>query len=212
MGKVSTPLSYRIFRNRSYERTCEQMRSFTLSRNNDTQDEVWFLDHLPVFTIGKLGKLGNLLSHTRIPVVHSDRGGDITYHGPGQLVVYLLLDLARRNLGVRQLVSIIEDTMICLLRSYGVPASTKEKVPGVFVGQKKIGFLGLRVRRGNTYHGFSLNIDMDLSPFKMINPCGYEGLEVTDLKALGKNTEMKVVVDDIKLILNEKLSNLGLSS
>ena len=212
MGKKPPTLLYRIFRNRPYEQTCEKMRMFTLSRNNDTQDEVWFLDHLPVFTIGKLGKLGNLLSHTRIPVVHSDRGGDITYHGPGQLVVYLLLDLARRNLGVRQLVSLIEDTMISLLSSYGVRASTMEKVPGVFVGRKKIGFLGLRVRSGKTYHGFSLNIDMDLAPFKIINPCGHEGLEVTDLKALGKNTEMKVVVDDIKSILNEKLSNLGLSS
>ncbi len=209
MNKVSPSLFYRNFHNRSYEKTCEQMRNFTLTRNNDTQDEVWFLDHLPVFTIGKLGKLDNLLAHTKIPVVHSDRGGDITYHGPGQLVVYLLLDLARRNLGIRQLVSLIEDTLICLLSSYGVCASTMEQVPGVFVGRKKIGFLGLRVRRGKTYHGFSLNIDMDLSPFKIINPCGYKGLEVTDLKSLGKNTEMKVVLNDIKSILNLKLGKLG---
>ena len=206
MKKINPSLFYRIFRNKPYEKTCDQMRSFTLNRNNDTQDEVWFLEHLPVFTIGKLGKLDNLLSHTQIPLVYSDRGGDITYHGPGQLVVYLLLDLARRNLGVRQLVSLIEDTLICLLSSYGVRASTMEKAPGVFVGQKKIGFLGLRVRKGKTYHGFSLNIDMDLSPFKIINPCGHESLEVTDLKALGKNTEMKAVVDDIKEILNSKLN------
>ena len=143
MGKMPLTPFYRIFRNRPYEQTCEKMRSFTLSRNNDTQDEVWFLDHLPVFTIGKLGKPHNLLSRTQIPLVQSDRGGDITYHGPGQLVVYLLLDLARRNLGVRQLVSLIEDTLISLLSSYGVRASTKEQVPGVFVGRKKIGFLGL---------------------------------------------------------------------
>ena len=209
MKKVPPSLSYRIFHNRPYEKTCEQMRKFTLSRNNDTQDEVWFLDHLPVYTIGKLGKLDNLLGHTQIPVVHSDRGGDITYHGPGQLVVYLLLDLARRNLGIRQLISLIEDTLICLLSSYGVRASTMEQAPGVFVGRKKIGFLGLRVRGGKTYHGFSLNIDMDLAPFKIINPCGYQGLEVTDLKSLGKNTEMKVVLDDIKAILESKLGKIG---
>ena len=212
MGKKPPNLFYRVFRNRPYEQTCEKMRAFTLSRNNDTQDEIWFLDHLPVFTIGKLGKPHNLLSRTQIPLVQSDRGGDITYHGPGQLVVYLLLDLARRNLGVRQLVSLIEDTLISLLNSYGVRASTIEQVPGVFVGRKKIGFLGLRVRKGKSFHGFSLNIDMDLAPFKIINPCGYEGLEVTDLKALGKNTEMKVVVDDIKSILDSKLRNMGRSA
>ena len=212
MGEMPSTLCYRIFRNRPYEKTCEHMRSFTLSRNNDTQDEVWFLDHLPVFTIGKLGKPHNLLSRTQIPLVQSDRGGDITYHGPGQLVVYLLLDLVRRKLGVRQLVSLIEDTLICLLGSYGVRASTMKQVPGVFVGRKKIGFLGLRVRSGKTYHGFSLNIDMDLAPFKIINPCGHEGLEVTDLKALGKNTEMKVVVDDIKAILDLKLKKIGESA
>ena len=206
--KATTSVRYRIFRHRPYEKTCEQMRNFTLSRNSETKDEVWFLDHLPVFTIGKLGKLDNLLSETKIPVAQSDRGGDVTYHGPGQLVVYLLLDLARRNLGVRQLVSLIEDTLICLLSSYGISASTIEQVPGVFVGKKKIGFLGLRIRSGKTYHGFSLNIDMDLTPFRIINPCGYEGLEVTDLKELGKNTEMKNVVNDIKAILDLKLSKL----
>ncbi|MEC8299544.1 MAG: lipoyl(octanoyl) transferase LipB [Pseudomonadota bacterium] len=206
--KATTSVRYRIFRHRPYEKTCEQMRNFTLSRNSETKDEVWFLDHLPVFTIGKLGKLDNLLSETKIPVAQSDRGGDVTYHGPGQLVVYLLLDLARRNLGVRQLVSLIEDTLICLLSSYGISASTIEQVPGVFVGRKKIGFLGLRIRSGKTYHGFSLNIDMDLTPFRIINPCGYEGLEVTDLKELGKNTEMKNVVNDIKAILDLKLSKL----
>ena len=207
--KATTSVRYRIFRHRPYEKTCEQMRNFTLSRNSETKDEVWFLDHLPVFTIGKLGKLDNLLSETKIPVAQSDRGGDVTYHGPGQLVVYLLLDLARRNLGVRQLVSLIEDTLICLLSSYGISASTIEQVPGVFVGRKKIGFLGLRIRSGKTYHGFSLNIDMDLTPFRIINPCGYEGLEVTDLKELGKNTEMKNVVNDIKAILDLKLSKLA---
>ena len=209
MKKDTPSLLYRIFRNRPYEKTCEQMRNFTLSRDNDTEDEIWFLDHLPVFTIGKLGKLDNLLSHTEIPVVHSDRGGDVTYHGPGQLVVYLLLDLVRRKLGVRQLVSLIEDTLICLLRSYGIRASTMEQAPGVFVGRKKIGFLGLRIRGGKTYHGFSLNLDMDLSPFMIINPCGHRGLEVTDLKALGKNTEIESVVDDIKTILDMKLSNIA---
>ena len=209
MKKDTPSLLYRIFRNRPYEKTCEQMRNFTLSRDNDTEDEVWFLDHLPVFTIGKLGKLDNLLSHSEIPVVHSDRGGDVTYHGPGQLVVYLLLDLVRRKLGVRQLVSLIEDTLICLLRSYGIRASTMEQAPGVFVGRKKIGFLGLRIRGGKTYHGFSLNLDMDLSPFMIINPCGHRGLEVTDLKALGKNTEIESVVDDIKTILDMKLSNIA---
>ena len=209
MGKVTPSVLYRSFRNKPYEKTCEQMRSFTLTRNSDTEDEVWFLDHLPVFSIGKLGNLDNLLSKSRIPVVQSDRGGDITYHGPGQLVVYLMLDLTRRNLGIRQLRSLIEETLICLLGSYGVRASTMSQAPGVFVGPKKIGFLGLRVRKGKTYHGFSLNIDMDLSPFTIINPCGFKGLDVIDLKALGINTEMEVVVNDIKTILDMKLGKIG---
>ena len=183
-------------------------------QSGDASEALFLMEHSPVYTIGRTRDQSSLgqAPHLPHPVFEINRGGQATYHGPGQLVVYLLLDLARRNLGVRQLVSLIEDTLISLLSSYGVRASTMEQVPGVFVGRKKIGFLGLRVRRGKTYHGFSLNIDMDLAPFKIINPCGYEGLEVTDLKALGKNTEMKVVVDDIKSILDVKLRKIDRSA
>ena len=168
-----------------YQPTWAAMRAFTDARAPDTPDELWLLQHPPVFTLGQAGKPEHLLRETGIPLVKIDRGGQITYHGPGQLIAYLLLDLERRRLGVRRLVRRIEGAVIDLLAEYGVSAEGRASMPGVYAGGAKIAALGLRVRRGCCYHGLSLNVDMDLSPFAAIDPCGYPGLAVTQTKDLG---------------------------
>lgn len=174
-----------------YEPTWQAMREQTLARagaaGETAPDELWLVEHPPVFTQGQAGKPEHLLHDIGVPVVPIDRGGQITYHGPGQVVVYLLLDLQRRHLKVRALVSRIEQAVIDLLAEYGVVATRRQGAPGVYVGEAKIAALGLRVRNGCCYHGVSLNVDMDLSPFLAINPCGYEGLAVTQLRDLGVN-------------------------
>ncbi len=170
-----------------YEPTWQAMREQTLARAGtagvETRDELWLVEHPPVFTQGQAGKPEHLLRDIGVPVVPIDRGGQITYHGPGQVVVYLLLDLQRRHLKVRELVSRIEQAV----QAVGVVAMRRQGAPGVYVGEAKIAALGLRVRNGCCYHGVSLNVDMDLSPFSAINPCGYEGLTVTQLRDLGVN-------------------------
>ena len=167
------------------------MRDQTLARageaGTEAQDELWLVEHPPVFTQGQAGKPEHLLRDIGISVVPIDRGGQITYHGPGQVVVYLLLDLQRRHLKVRELVQRIEQAVIDLLAEKGVAAERRNGAPGVYVGDAKVAALGLRVRNGCCYHGVSLNVDMDLSPFAAINPCGYEGLAVTQLRDLGVN-------------------------
>ena len=168
-----------------YEQTWQAMRSFADSRDSSTADEIWLVEHPPVFTLGQAGKREHILQLSDIPIVQSDRGGQVTYHGPGQLVAYLMIDLKRKRLGVRDLVTAIETTLIQLLAGYGIEGEARKDAPGVYVDGKKIAALGLRVRRGTSYHGLSLNIDMDLTPFSWINPCGYEGLEVTQLRELG---------------------------
>jgi lipoyl(octanoyl) transferase len=168
-----------------YESTWHEMQSFTDARTPDTPDETWFLQHAPVFTQGRNGKQEHLLDTGDIPVIQVDRGGQVTYHGPGQLLVYPLLDLTRRQLGVQSLVRLLEQTVIDLLAGYGVTATRRDKAPGVYVDDRKIAALGLRVRRGCCFHGLSLNVDMDLAPFSMINPCGYPGMQVTQLADLG---------------------------
>lgn len=174
-----------------YEPTWHEMRDQTLGRVGETaaaaRDELWLVEHPPVFTLGQAGKPEHLLRDIGVPVVPIDRGGQITYHGPGQVVIYLLLDLQRRHLKVRELVSRIEQAVIDFLAVHGVVASRRDGAPGVYVGDAKIAALGLRVRNGCCYHGVSLNVDMDLSPFLAINPCGYEGLAVTQLRDLGVN-------------------------
>ena len=174
-----------------YEPTWQAMREQTLARVGDAAatapDELWLVAHPPVFTQGQAGKPEHLLRDIGVPVVPIDRGGQITYHGPGQVVVYLLLDLQRRHLKVRELVQRIEQAVIDLLAEHGVMATRREGAPGVYVGEAKVAALGLRVRNGCCYHGVSLNVDMDLSPFAAINPCGYEGLAVTQLRDLGVN-------------------------
>ncbi len=167
-----------------YEPTFQAMQDFTASRNEATPDELWIVEHLPVFTLGQAGKPEHLLKDIGVPVVHIDRGGQVTYHGPGQVVIYLLLDLPRLKLKVRELVHKIEQAIIDFLAAQGVHAERRDGAPGVYVGDAKIAALGLRVRHGCSYHGLSLNVDMDLSPFAAINPCGYAGLKVTQTKDL----------------------------
>lgn len=184
----------------------EKMQSFNSERDESTPDEFWILQHHPVYTNGLAGKSEHLPPNPEIPVVKVDRGGQVTYHGPGQLVVYLLLDLKRRKMGVRELVSRMEDSVIELLSRYDVQAESKRDAPGVYVNGAKISALGLRVKRGCCYHGLSLNVDMDLSPFSFINPCGYRGLEVTMTKNLGINRTVEELGEELVPILKEKLS------
>lgn len=161
------------------------MQDYTLRRTHDDPDEIWLLEHPPVYTLGLNGRSEHVLTPGAIPVVHTDRGGQVTYHGPGQLIAYTLFDLKRLSWGVRQLVTVLEQSVIDLLRGYGIDAAARPDAPGVYVGAAKIAALGLRVRRGCSYHGLSLNIDMDLTPFAGINPCGHAGLAVTQLRDLG---------------------------
>ena len=168
-----------------YEPTWRAMQQFTAERTADTLDEIWLLQHPPTYTQGQAGKPEHLLNPTSIPVVKIDRGGQITYHGPGQIVAYLLLDLHRWKINVRELVRLMEQAVVDLLAEYGVKAEGREDAPGVYVGDAKIAALGLKIKKGCSYHGLSFNVDMDLSPFDNINPCGYEGLRVTQCVQLG---------------------------
>lgn len=157
------------------------MQDYTDARDSSSPDQLWLLEHPPVFTLGQAGKAEHLLDPGTIPVMKTDRGGQVTYHGPGQLIAYLLLDLRRAHLGIRTLVSHLEEAVIALLAEYAISASARRDAPGVYIEACKVASLGLRVRRGCCFHGLSLNVDMDLDPFKRINPCGYPGLKVTQL-------------------------------
>lgn len=161
-----------------YQPTFQAMQDFTASRTAETPDEIWIVEHPPVYTLGQAGKPEHILKDVGIPIVKIDRGGQVTYHGPGQVVVYLLLDLSRLRIKVRELVTAIEQAVIDLLAEHGLTAERRDGAPGVYVGEAKIAALGLRIRNGCSYHGISLNVDMDLSPFAAINPCGYAGLKV----------------------------------
>ena len=165
-----------------YEPTWRAMLDFTIARTADTPDEIWIVEHPPVFTLGQAGKPEHLLVDIGIPVVKIDRGGQITYHGPGQVVIYLLLDLTRLKIKVRELVTAIEQAVIDFLAAHGVTADRIAGAPGVYVGDAKIAALGLKIKNGCSYHGLSLNVDMDLHPFTAINPCGYAGLKVVQTK------------------------------
>jgi len=167
-----------------YEPTWRAMQDFTASRAPETPDELWIVEHPPVYTLGQAGKPEHILADVGIPIVRIDRGGQVTYHGPGQVVIYLLLDLARLKIKVRELVTAIEQGVIDFLAAHGVRAERRAGAPGVYVGDAKIAALGLKIRNGCSYHGLALNVDMDLSPFAAINPCGYAGLKVTQTKNL----------------------------
>lgn len=165
-----------------YEPVSQAMHDFTDMRDDTTPDEIWLVEHMPVFTQGQAGKAEHLLMTGDIPVIQSDRGGQVTYHGPGQQVMYVLLNLKRRKLGVRELVTLLEQTVVNTLAEYGIDAHPRADAPGVYVGEKKICSLGLRIRKGCSFHGLALNINMDLTPFQRINPCGYAGMEMTQMR------------------------------
>ncbi len=183
-----------------YQTTWQSMVDFTQQRHADTQDQLWLLEHPAVYTMGLAAKKEHILHSHNIPIVNTDRGGQVTYHGPGQIIIYLLLDLKRRKLGIKSLVQSIEQALIQLLNSYAIEAHTIDGAPGVYVCNSKIAALGLRVRRNGCYHGLSLNIDMDMTPFLGINPCGYAGLKVIQLKDLNPDytsSNIKTVQQDL---------------
>ncbi len=201
---VATTLVVRDLGLRDYQPVFEAMKVFTTARDESTPDELWLLEHPPVFTQGLNGKPEHLLAPGDIPVIAVDRGGQVTYHGPGQAVCYCLLDLRRARLGVRELVTLLEQTVIGLLRDYDITAHARPEAPGVYVGGRKIASLGLRVRRGCCYHGLSFNVAMDLQPFSRINPCGYPGLQVTQLSALA-SVGMIIDIPRIKRRIRDNL-------
>jgi len=203
------PLVVKNLGEKHYVKTWQSMKSFTESRQECAADEIWFVQHPPVYTLGQAGKVEHLLTPGGIPVVHSDRGGQVTYHGPGQLVCYLLLDVRRLQLGVRGLVTAIEQSIVQLINSYGVTAESKPEAPGVYVDGKKLAALGLRIRKGCSYHGLSLNVDMDLGPFSNINPCGFKGLEVIDMKGLGIDRPMPEIMEELTDILTRQIGYDG---
>ena len=189
----------------AYAPTWRAMQSFTDERDVTTPDEVWFLEHAPVFTQGLNGKREHLLAPGDIPVVGIDRGGQVTYHGPGQLVVYPMIDLRRRGIGVRELVVALESAVIALAKAHGIAAAGRRDAPGVYVEGRKLASLGLRIRRGCSYHGFALNVDMDLEPFGRINPCGMAGLEMTQLGTLGVTGGVHEIALEIAPMLRDAL-------
>ena len=186
-----------------YTSTLQEMVSFTENRNSHTKDELWTLEHKSVFTQGLSGKSEHLLKETKIEVIQSDRGGQITYHGPGQLIIYCMIDIKRLGIGVKQMVSIIEKSIMELLGDYSIISHKVPGAPGVYVDGSKIAALGLKVKRGKTYHGLSLNIDMNLAPYGLINPCGYKDLNVTQMSDL---TDNKLELDSIKKKLTKYLT------
>jgi len=190
-----------------YESVWQDMQRFTEQRDKNTNDEIWIVQHPPVFTLGKAGKAEHLLNTGDIPVVQVDRGGQVTYHGPGQLVVYVLLDLNRLKLGIRELVTRLENCVISLLSEYDIKAESKKEAPGVYVDGKKIAALGLRVRRGCCFHGLALNVDMDLEPFARINPCGYEGLETTQLSDFITDINFDIITQQLLDLLEQQIQN-----
>ncbi|NHA15042.1 lipoyl(octanoyl) transferase LipB [Thioalkalivibrio sp. XN279] len=190
-----------------YEPTWRRMQALADTRGPDQPDEIWLLQHPPVFTLGLNGSRAHLLAPGEIPVVQVDRGGQVTYHGPGQLVVYPLLDLGRSGLGVRALVCALERAVIRCVGAYGIEARGDRAAPGVYVGEKKLASIGLRIRRNCSYHGLALNVDMDLEPFRRINPCGFSGLEVTQLADLGVAVPFDTVADDLEQALLAELQD-----
>ena len=188
-----------------YGPTWRAMEKFTLERTSETPDEIWFLEHPPVFTLGLAGKLEHVLAPGDVPVIHIDRGGQVTYHGPGQLVVYPLIDLRRQKLGVRELVEALENCVIDTLTGYGIAAKGRRDAPGVYVDARKVCSIGIRVRRGCSYHGIAFNVAMDLSPFQRINPCGYAGLEMTQVSDLGGPASVRQVAADLTPALLQHL-------
>ena len=202
MTAIQDKLIIRYLGTTPYQETWQAMSAFTEQRDQNTIDEIWLVEHSPVFTQGLAGKAEHLLENSNIPVVKSDRGGQITYHAPGQLIAYLLINIRRKEFNVRSLVTIIEQAIIDVLADNNVVAVAKPDAPGVYVDGKKIASLGLKIRKGCSFHGLALNVDMDLSPFLQINPCGYAGLEMTQCRDLGITSS----VAELSPLLIEKLN------
>ncbi len=175
-------LNIRFLDQKPYPVVWEEMKQFTIERDEKTLDELWLLEHPPIYTQGQAGKAEHILNAHSIPIVHTDRGGQVTYHGPGQLVAYILMDIQRRNIGVRTLVCMLETLLIGLLKTFNINAQTRCGAPGVYINEKKIASIGLRVKNGCCYHGIALNVGMDLTPFSNINPCGYAQLQMTQMQ------------------------------
>lgn len=187
---------------RDYKDTLDKMHQFTASRTGETPDEIWLLEHEPVFTQGQNGEEEHILTRSDIPVVQSDRGGEVTYHAPGQLIAYLLIDIHRKKLSIKKLVNALEQSVVTCLEKYGIASYADPDAPGVYTDGKKICSLGLRVKRGCTLHGLALNINMDLSPFGLINPCGYAGLQMTQTSNLGGPS----TIDEMAPLLSRELT------
>jgi lipoyl(octanoyl) transferase len=181
-----------------YEPTWRAMQRFTEERDATTPDEIWFLEHPPVFTLGMNASTAHVLTPGDIPVVQIDRGGEVTYHGPGQLVVYPLVDIRRANLGVRDIVTALETSVIHLAADFGISAETRRGAPGIYIADKKVGSIGIRIRRHSSYHGLAVNVNLDLEPFRRINPCGYQGLEMTQLAELGGPDSVDAAADALE--------------
>ena len=191
----------------NYKEIWKKMIEFTKTRTKDTQDELWITEHNPIYTLGKNANENNIIDAGDIPVLRVDRGGDVTYHGPGQIIIYVLIDLKRKGLNVSDLIFILEESIIQLLKKYNIRASRMKKAPGVYVDSMKIASIGIRVSRGCTYHGLSFNYDVDLAPFFGINTCGFDQLNVTSLKNLNINENKAILLREINEILTDKLVN-----
>ena len=212
MNPRSEPLLFRRLGRREYASVFAAMRAFTEARAADTPDELWWVEHPPVFTQGLAGKAEHLLAPGDIPVIPVDRGGQVTYHGPGQLVVYCLLDVRRLGFSVRGLVTALERSVIELLAAHGIAAQARPTAPGVYVGDAKVASLGLRIRQGRSYHGLSLNVAMDLEPFTRINPCGYPGLRLTQLRDLGVDLTLAATAEELLPRLGRNLGHARFDS
>jgi lipoyl(octanoyl) transferase len=188
-----------------YSSVFKKMREFTTHRDSTIADEFWCVEHPAVFTMGANADAQHILKRSDIPIVQSDRGGQVTYHGPGQAIIYVLLDLKRKSMGVKQLVQLIEQSVVDLLNDFGIDSQARAEAHGVYVNDAKIASLGLRVHRGCSYHGLALNVDMDLSPFSMINPCGFPGLAVTQLKNYGVTESTPLITEKLRRKLSEHL-------
>lgn len=204
---MNTPLIFRQLGRVAYAPTFAAMQNFTATRAESTPDEIWFCEHPPVFTQGLSGKPEHLIAATKIPVAQVDRGGQITYHGPGQIVAYVLMDIKRGGLGVRDLVSRMERAVIEVLASFDIVGKRQTGAPGVYVEGHKIAALGLRIKRGCSYHGLSLNVDMNLNPFYAINPCGYPGMQVTQTKDLGVHESIAALGEQLVSALQRNLTS-----
>lgn len=188
-----------------YSPILQELKAFTHARQTDTVDQIWLLEHTPVFTQGQAGKPEHILNPGNISIVQSDRGGQVTYHGPGQLIMYFLIDLQRKKINVHEFVCYLQNAVISLLANYGINATTKPNAPGVYVNDAKICSLGLRVRHGRTYHGLSLNVAMDLEPFSRINPCGFKGMPVVQISDLGGPNSVNIVSEQLLDIITKQI-------